>query len=609
MQKAMEGAWGNLTVEMQEKLRLEELAMQEVWQRERIRLQEENRLRQLAQHQAWEAAVAAQKQAEIDKQANEWAQSFTEQHAEEIMQSAFEKGENEVLSKDAENEAMKGMASDMIDVMLHDPDPKFKNSQFLQFLGKLQSGEYKIENNELVVDPTKAVPLDTTTKRADEKQKDPLAPDLVELAELEAEETKQEQGVENLMERAWKLAQEGNEDEANRLLEQLNEAYMKELHEMEMANAAGDGDKVKDHMSEAWQKAQDVEEQALYRDVVGPYAFSSANPYANGANPLEEAMKLIQAGKTCAAILALEAHLQREPGDAENWRVLGRLHQENDEDPRAVSCLLEAVKLDPTHLDTHLSLGVSCTNTLDETRAMNYLNKWLLFNPKYQALKVNPQIIPPHKLETNSGFTTEEIKRYNQELIDWFNKAQGVDPKDPGLHSALAVLYFIARNYEMSVTAFKTALQFDHLNYSLWNKLGATLAHLGRTDEAIEAYHQALELKPNYVRVWVNLGIAQAYKKDYEEAARFYLNALSFNPNAVHLWTYLNSAFVMLDRVDLVAKIKTHDVRAFAKDFEILNVEELPPPQVDYGLAHMQFVVQKEAEQWGAEMMKMANPD
>ena len=55
-------------------------------------------------------------------------------------------------------------------------------------------------------------------------------------------------------------------------------------------------------------------------------------------------------------------------------------------------------------------------------------------------------------------------------------------------------------------------MKYDPSNYSLWNKLGATLAQLGRSDEAIEAYYKALELKPNYVRVWVNLGIAHAYK-------------------------------------------------------------------------------------------------
>ncbi len=68
---------------------------------------------------------------------------------------------------------------------------------------------------------------------------------------------------------------------------------------------------------------------------------------------------------------------------------------------------------------------------------------------------------------------------------------------------------------------------------------GATLAHLGKPDEAMQAYHKALDLKPNYVRVWVNLGIAHAYKSNYMDASKFYLNALSFNPSAEHLWNYL----------------------------------------------------------------------
>ena len=59
---------------------------------------------------------------------------------------------------------------------------------------------------------------------------------------------------------------------------------------------------------------------------------------------------------------------------------------------------------------------------------------------------------------------------------------------------------------------FKHALCLDNRNYTLWNKLAATLSHLGNTDEAIKAYHKALEIKPNYVRAWVNLGISQGNK-------------------------------------------------------------------------------------------------
>ena len=106
------------------------------------------------------------------------------------------------------------------------------------------------------------------------------------------------------------------------------------------------------------------------------------------------------------------------------------------------------------------------------------------------------------------------------------------------------MLYFIAQDFRQSVVLFNEALKYDPENYSLWNKLGATLAHLGKVDEAEDAYHRALELKPNFVRVWVNLGMAHAFRRDYEEAIRFYLNALLLNPDAQHIWEYLKTACV-----------------------------------------------------------------
>lgn len=78
------------------------------------------------------------------------------------------------------------------------------------------------------------------------------------------------------------------------------------------------------------------------------------------------------------------------------------------------------------------------------------------------------------------------------------------------------------------------------------------MAHLGRVNEAEDAYHRALELKPNFVRVWVNLGMAHAFRRDYDEAIRFYLNALLLNPDAKHIWDYVRTACICSGKLTLL---------------------------------------------------------
>lgn len=68
------------------------------------------------------------------------------------MQQAFEQAQNEELLKDPafEQATIKQAATDIMEVMAQDPDPKFKNSKFFEFMNKLKTGEYKIEDNQLI---------------------------------------------------------------------------------------------------------------------------------------------------------------------------------------------------------------------------------------------------------------------------------------------------------------------------------------------------------------------------------------------------------------------------------------------------------------------------
>merc|ERR1719163_1784285 len=131
------------------------------------------------------------------------------------------------------------------------------------------------------------------------------------------------------------------------------------------------------------------------------------------------------------------------------------------------------------------------------------------------------------------------------------------NPLDADVFTALGVMENINRNYDAAVRALGAACRLRPDHYANWNKLGATLANSGKSEDAIIAYHQALTLKPNYARTWSNLAIAHANLGQHQDAARFYLSSLVLNPDAVHIWNFLHSAVLNLDEKVNLRKAET----------------------------------------------------
>ncbi|EXJ88302.1 hypothetical protein A1O1_05232 [Capronia coronata CBS 617.96] len=272
--------------------------------------------------------------------------------------------------------------------------------------------------------------------------------------------------------------------------------------------------------------------------MLGDYMFESNNPFleANQASKsaFEQGKEILDShGNLSLAALAFEAAVQQDPNHVEAWVLLGSAQAQNEKEAPAIRALERALQLDPNNLDALMGLAVSYTNEGYDSTAYRTLERWL--SVKY------PQIHPPENLSDASevGFTDRAI--LHERVADLFIKAAQLSPSgehmDPDVQVGLGVLFYGNEDFEKAVDCFKAALASAETGsansagqvHLLWNRLGATLANSGRSEDAITAYCKALEVNPNFVRARYNLGVSCINIGCYPEAAGHLLGALNLH--------------------------------------------------------------------------------
>lgn len=269
--------------------------------------------------------------------------------------------------------------------------------------------------------------------------------------------------------------------------------------------------------------------------MLGDYMFESQNPYLenNSASrsAFEQGKEILEShGNLSLAALAFEAAVQQDPNHVEAWVLLGSAQAQNEKESPAIRALEKALQLDPNNLDALMGLAVSYTNEGYDSTAYRTLERWI--SVKY------PAIHPPQNLSDASeiGFTDRAI--LHERVADLFIKAAQLSPSgehmDPDVQVGLGVLFYGNEEFEKAVDCFKAALASTEEGlvnresqlHLLWNRLGATLANSGRSEDAIDAYCKALEVNPNFVRARYNLGVSCINIGCYPEAAGHLIGAL-----------------------------------------------------------------------------------
>lgn len=267
---------------------------------------------------------------------------------------------------------------------------------------------------------------------------------------------------------------------------------------------------------------------------LGNYMFEEDNFFTQVGNPFEEGQRIMQEGGNLSlAALAFEAAVQKDTNHVEAWVALGQAQAQNEKETPAIRALEHALMIDPTNLDALMGLAVSYTNEGYDATAYRTLERWVA--TKYPSIATQPL-----STETDGiGFTDRH--QLHEKVTELFINAAQLSPDgeamDPDVQVGLGVLFYGAEEYDKAVDCFGAALASTETGstnrqselHLLWNRLGATLANSGRSEEAIDAYGRALELRPNFVRARYNLGVSCINIGCYAEAAQHLLGALAMH--------------------------------------------------------------------------------
>jgi len=363
--------------------------------------------------------------------------------------------------------------------------------------------------------------------------------------------------------------------------ESLADQFMNQQTWGEQFNSLQEGDETEEEWLRRWEKIQENqrswadtflnndydealldEYERIYNSHVQPeaYTFQQGNPFLGDPDSFEKGVQFFNQGELSAAVLALEAAVQRDPTNTMAWTKLGQAQAENDKDRMAIHALEQAVAIDHGNLEALMALAVSQTNEYNKVKTAAALRQWALENPKYT--KIAQSFGEPPPAADLSKFVAGlfiEIARQSQTI-------------DPDVHTALGLFYNLSYEYHKAVECFRAALTVRPDDYALWNKLGATMANdiTTRNQNAeitIDAYCRALEKKPSYTRARSNLGISYMSAQNYIESAKCFMGALAIN-NSDHLWSSLRTSFQFMKRPDLVELCGLGDVRVFANEFD-----------------------------------------
>ncbi|MEI8344197.1 MAG: tetratricopeptide repeat protein [Candidatus Moraniibacteriota bacterium] len=162
---------------------------------------------------------------------------------------------------------------------------------------------------------------------------------------------------------------------------------------------------------------------------------------------------------------------------------------------------------------------------------------------KYLDIEKPTKTVPPVYfalilLAVISAFSVRTIGRNQdwQNPIRFYEKNISLGGFSGRVYTNLGMAYDDAHLPDMAILAYQKAIDISgNTLFQPWYDMANTLAQLGKTNKAIEAYNQAIRLNPNFSPAYTNLAKIYADKKDFTQAIAVLQDAEKINPHQISI--------------------------------------------------------------------------
>lgn len=130
----------------------------------------------------------------------------------------------------------------------------------------------------------------------------------------------------------------------------------------------------------------------------------------------------------------------------------------------------------------------------------------------------------------NVGVCYYRIKDYTKAL-HCTTKAMQMDPNDKSLYGNLADIYFMLGNNDKAISYYQKCIALDATHYNTYNFYGVALFNMKKYADAISIFEKGIAKEPNHAQMWLNYGNALAISNHMQEAIKAFEKAYALNPN------------------------------------------------------------------------------